>query len=66
MDVDETIRLLEGTKWKFFERTEDHNRVEIPRAYDLTLVIELPPSKDVEKKLKANDFIKSETRVIPP
>jgi len=62
VDLDTAVRLLEGTKWKFFEVVNDDElRVEVPRDSE-TLVVELTNNKETLQALKAEGFIQQEIR----
>ena len=62
VDLDTAIRLLEGTKWKFYEILgDDKIRVEVPKN-DETLVVELDNNKENLRALKAEGFIEQEIR----
>ena len=62
VDLDTAVRLLEGTKWKFYEILgEDKIRVEVPKN-DETLVVELANNKENLRALKGEGFIEQEIR----
>jgi len=62
VDLDTAVRLLEGTKWKFYELVdEDRIRVEVPKDKE-TLVVELPFNEKTELQLRNEGFIRQEIR----
>jgi len=62
VDLDTAVRLLEGTKWKFYEIVdEDTIRIEVPKDRE-NLVIEAPNNDKTQARLRAEDFIQQEIR----
>jgi len=62
VDLDTAVRLLEGTKWKFYELVdEDRIRVEVPKDKE-TLVVDLPNNEKTELQLRNEGFIRQEIR----
>jgi len=62
VDLDTAVRLLEGTKWKFYEIISDDTiRVEVPKN-DETLVVELKNTKETIRALNSEGFIEQEIR----
>ena len=62
VDLDTATRLLEGTKWKFYELVDDDTiRIEVPKDKE-TLVIEIPHNEKNELQLRKEGFIRQEIR----
>jgi len=62
VDLDTAVRLLEGTKWKFYEVVDENKvRVEVPKDWE-TLVIELNNDKETKTALNKEGFIEQEIR----
>jgi len=62
VDLDTAVRLLEGTKWKFYEIIDDDRvRIEVPKDSE-NLVVELQNTDKIIQRLQAEDFIKQEIR----
>jgi len=62
VDLDTAIRLLEGTKWKFYEIVNDEElRIEVPKDSE-NLVVELTNNKETLQALKSEGFIQQEIR----
>lgn len=62
IDLDTAVRLLEGTKWKFYELVDPETiRLEVPKDKE-TLVIELPFNEKTELQLRSEGFIRQEIR----
>lgn len=62
VDLDTAVRLLEGTKWKFYEIVDDDRvRIEVPKEKE-NLVVEIQNNDKTIQRLRAEDFIQQEIR----
>jgi len=62
VDLDTAVRLLEGTKWKFYEIIDDERvRIEVPKDSE-NLVVEIQNTDKNLQRLKVEDFIQQEIR----
>lgn len=60
--MEQTIDLLQGMRWKFYEVLDpEWIRIEFKRADELN-VIEIPNQSGTEKRLKSEGFIKQTKR----